>query len=75
MWEGVRSSLSRGQVVPADSAMDPLQDTAEPMSKAGGTSVKTCARKGRKCWTGRKEREEEEKEEEEEEGEEEEERT
>lgn len=39
---------SRFQLAPSD----PPQDTGEPVSQTGGTSVKMCLRKGRKHWTG-----------------------
>lgn len=40
-------ALRRGQLVPASSAVDLLQDTAELISEAGGTSVKAYLRKGK----------------------------
>lgn len=33
--------------------MDAPHDTAEPITKAGGTSMKTYLRRGRKCWRDR----------------------
>lgn len=39
-WGLSHAGHSWFHLVPADSAMDPPQDTAEPIRKAGGTSVK-----------------------------------
>lgn len=39
------------QLVPSSSKMDPLQDTAEPVNDADGTSVTTYLGKGEKCCT------------------------
>lgn len=46
------AALCQTQLLPAVFARDPSQATAEPISRAGGTSVKTCLRKGRKCQEG-----------------------
>lgn len=40
-------ALCRTQLVSVSSAVDPLQDTAELISEAGGTSVKAYLRKGK----------------------------
>ena len=45
---GQRVSTHRTEPVPSGSKMDPLQDTAEPVTDAGGTSVMTYFKKGEK---------------------------
>ena len=51
-------SVRRGQGLPKHSqfqlaSVDPLQDTAEPISEAGGGSVQMYFKKCRKCWKDR----------------------
>lgn len=53
--KSLEATLCWTRPIPASPSTDPLQNTAEPCSKSGGTSVKAHLRRGRECWREREE--------------------